>query len=215
MHDEPQKETWKPIPGFEGKYEVSDLGRVKSLPRTIQRGGHNYRIRGQILKQTPDKAGRLLVGLYPGSVRRGKLHFVHRLVLEAFVGPRPEGMVCCHHNDVSTDNRLCNLRWDTMSANNYDKVRNGGDHNASRTHCDSGHEYTPDNTQVLLKGGRQCIECHRRYVREYMRRKRSEPKNAGICGQCGKPRDSAQFKCCSRCREYARAYRARRNGQTA
>jgi len=50
---------------------------------------------------------------------------VHRLVLEAFVGPCPDGHVACHANDVRTDNRLENLRWDTRQANSADAKRNG------------------------------------------------------------------------------------------
>jgi hypothetical protein len=50
---------------------------------------------------------------------------VHHLVLEAFVGPRPDGMVGCHDNDDNTDNSLGNLRWDTHKKNCEDRARNG------------------------------------------------------------------------------------------
>jgi hypothetical protein len=55
----------------------------------------------------------------------GMNRYVHALVLEAFVGPRPEGFDACHNNGNKTDNRLENLRWDTKSANSLDKRRHG------------------------------------------------------------------------------------------
>lgn len=89
--------------------------------------------------------------------------YVHQLVLEAFVGPRPEGMEACHWNDVCTDNRLENLRWDTTSANRHDQVRNGRHAYAKRTHCVNGHEFTPENTRLERRGRRKCKECRRQY----------------------------------------------------
>jgi hypothetical protein len=52
-------------------------------------------------------------------------HYVHRLVLQAFVGPNPEGTVCCHNDGDPSNNRLNNLRWDTYRANEQDKLRHG------------------------------------------------------------------------------------------
>lgn len=67
--------------------------------------------------------GHVKVGLSKGN----KKYFrkVHRLVLEAFVGPRPEGMECCHYNGDPADNRLENLRWDTSKGNTSDSIRHG------------------------------------------------------------------------------------------
>ena len=50
---------------------------------------------------------------------------VHRLVLETFVEPCPEGMECCHNNGIRTDNKLENLRWDTKSNNSIDSIKHG------------------------------------------------------------------------------------------
>jgi hypothetical protein len=58
---------------------------------------------------------------------------VHRVVLETFVGSCPDGMECCHLDDVKTNNKLVNLRWDTHDANVVDKVRNG--------RCNNRHNY--------------------------------------------------------------------------
>ena len=149
-------ETWIPIPGYEGLYDVSDLGRVRSLDRLDARG---HARREMVLKpRTSNK--RHYVVLYTNGVRRRNSK-VHRLVLEAFMGPCPDGLEGCHLNDDPTDNRLENLRWDTQSANMLDSVRNGTHHNANRTHCPQGHEYTSANTYVGRPNRRFCRECRR------------------------------------------------------
>ena len=130
-------ENWRPIPEWEEFYQVSDHGRVYSSPRRSTLGG--------LLKPTVKADGHLKLDLFrPGAARRNVL--VHHLVMLAFVGERPSGMVCCHNNGKPADNRLCNLRYDSQSENNLDKVRHGTDHNASRSHCKRGHEFTPENT---------------------------------------------------------------------
>ncbi len=78
---------------------------------------------GRSLKSRPGKGGYHQVALY----RDGQKHWfmVHRLVLEAFVGPCPEGMEGCHNNGNPADNRLSNLRWDTRPNNHADKRQHG------------------------------------------------------------------------------------------
>lgn len=151
-------EQWKPIPDFPG-YEASSLGRIKSVGRTIVRGGNiQMPIRERILKQHPYRNRGLFVS-FSGNATRA----VHRLVLEAFVGPRPPGHECCHLDDDAANNRLDNLRWDTRSANQLDAVRNNRHARAARTHCIHGHEYTPENT--VWHGPehrwRRCLTCLR------------------------------------------------------
>ena len=76
------------------------------------------------LKPDIDKRGRSRV--YLRSAEREYTHkFVHVLVLEAFIGPRPPKYQACHNNGDTTDNRLQNLRWDTVSNNHMDKHRHG------------------------------------------------------------------------------------------
>ncbi len=167
MSNNEVQERWLPVPGYEGLYEVSDQGRVRSFDRYIKhwRGG-NALLKGRILKPIADnkkrERGYLRVGLYPAP-RQLQVHQVHVLVLTAFVGPRPDGMVCCHHNGVSTDNRLENLRWDTISANAIDDLRNGANRNATKTHCVNGHEFNASNTQMVGpdRKHRNCRECAR------------------------------------------------------
>lgn len=100
-------ERWLPVVGFEGRYEVSDLGRVRSL-RFRGNGGP------QVMRTTTNHNGYHVITL--GFER--KQFRVPRLVLAAFVGPCPRGMEVCHAPDFSkNNNRLDNLRWDTTKAN--------------------------------------------------------------------------------------------------
>jgi hypothetical protein len=69
------------------------------------------------------------------------------------------GLEACHLNDVATDNRLDNLRWDTRSANKRDTVRNGLHSQARKTHCKRGHEFTAENTYIRPDGARTCRRC--------------------------------------------------------
>ncbi len=114
-------ERWRDIPGHEGLYEVSDRGCVRSLKFRVPR----------ILKHTIVKSGHHRVSLYDGLGERRQA-FVNWLVLEAFVGPRPEGMWACHEDDEPSNNALGNLRWDTPKSNMLDRLRNGKHHIGER-----------------------------------------------------------------------------------
>jgi len=131
-------EIWKEICGYEGQYAVSTFGRVKSLTRVVRqesRAGVFYdrAMREKILAPRPDSTGRyLLVNL---STQNSSKNFsVHRVVLEAFVGSCPVGMEGCHNDGNPLNNRLDNLRWDTKSSNNSDKVAHGTDNRGERQH---------------------------------------------------------------------------------
>lgn len=118
-------EQWRQIPDWEGFYEVSNDGRVRSVDRTITHPLSGLTaLKGRLLKQAPT-GGHLVVTLIDSVGRRRRVAKVHHLVLEAFVGARPAGMEGCHRNDNGYDNHLSNLRWDTRSSNVRDQVRNG------------------------------------------------------------------------------------------
>ncbi len=124
-------ENWGPKVGYEGLYEISDQGRVRSLDRTVIRPHPTtkkpfpYVIPGRVMKpMVRGKKNYLYVGLRNKNGHTAML-FVHRLVLETFVGPCPDGMVCCHNNGDPTDNRLENLRWDTHVSNQKDRIAHG------------------------------------------------------------------------------------------
>lgn len=161
-------EIWLPVVGYEGLYEVSNLGNVRSVDRVVSvrnRWGDvsERRYTGKMLTACASGSGHLVVALYRQGVRTTPN--VHRLVLAAFVGPCPDGMECCHWDDDPTNNRLENLRWDTPRANQLDAVRNGRNRQAAQTHCVHGHEFTEGNTHVLRRGRRQCRACGRRRAR--------------------------------------------------
>lgn len=119
-------EEWRAVPGYEGLYEVSDLGRVRSCDRTImQRSKHGtmhpHPIKGRILR--PGASGNF--GHRTVALGRGNSKMVHALVAAAFVGPRPVGLDVCHKNSDGGDNRASNLYYGTRSDNNRDASRNG------------------------------------------------------------------------------------------
>jgi hypothetical protein len=122
-------EEWRAVKGYEDHYEVSNLGRVRSLPRIVVRRGKPMRCAGKILEcNVTSTSG-------PGYpvVRIGnRTTNVHRLVLETFVGPRPEGCEACHCNGIRTDNRSVNLRWDTPRSNQMDRAIHGTSNRGER-----------------------------------------------------------------------------------
>lgn len=152
-------ETWKPIPKWEGYYEVSDRGQVRSLNRVIETKTGPQRKRGKILAPSPDKYGYPRVSLFRNGT--GESRRVHQLVLEAFVGPCPEGMESLHRDDNPANNRLENLRWGSRSENTFDKIENGNHLNASKNQCKWGHMFNDLNTRTTKRGTRSCKSCNR------------------------------------------------------
>lgn len=162
-------ERWEPVNGYEGSYEVSSHGRVRSVDRVITRSdGQVRRYKDKILSTPPDRDGYPLMNLYAQGKRQTR--HVHALVAEAFIGPRPEGMDICHGDGSKTNNHVDNLRYGTRSENELDKLRHGTHHNAAKTHCPLGHELFAENIlpSVAKRGYRACLACNR--ARSYARR---------------------------------------------
>lgn len=152
-------EEWVPVKGWEGFFEVSDLGRVRSLDReTVRSDGRTYRLKGRVKKTGVNSQGYPQVRLSNPDKR--EVRTVHTLVAEHFCGGRESGMEVCHWNGVKTDCRASNLRWGTRSDNALDKQRHGVDPNLNKTHCPYGHLYSEENTYVWKGDGRRrCRIC--------------------------------------------------------
>lgn len=119
-------EVWKPVEGWK-HYEVSNLGRVRSLTRKVgARGGKTRLIRGRLCNQAVSQTGGgseyLQVTLSEG---KAKTQRVHKLVAEAFLGQRPEGMYVCHGQAGNLCNHVANLSYETPSTNQKHRRRDG------------------------------------------------------------------------------------------
>lgn len=116
--------NWKPVVGYEGYYEVSDDGMVRSVERMVNQADGKKKMFPEVyLKPAIDRLGyhRVLLSRH-GSKKSLQ---VHRLVLESFVGQCLDGMQCSHNDSNPANNSVGNLRWDTQSGNFQDKVNNG------------------------------------------------------------------------------------------
>jgi hypothetical protein len=113
-------ETWRDIEGYEGSYQVSDLGRVRSLDRKSANG---HKLKGMARKLTVDKDGYHVVGLTRDRVMK---HLkVHRLVAQAFI-PNPDNKPEVNHiNGFKTDNRASELEWCTTQGNTAHAIDSG------------------------------------------------------------------------------------------
>lgn len=115
-----QEEIWKQVIGYECLFEVSNLGRVKSLSRVVV-CGKGSRIKPEKI-MNPTISGKkkyLEVNLF------GSIYRVHRLVCLAFHGPQPDGMECCHNDGNRVNNHESNLRWGTRMENILDAKSHG------------------------------------------------------------------------------------------
>lgn len=170
-----QDESWLPVVGLEDLYLVSDHGRVKALPRkTRVCGGGTAVLPERIMRPYgTKKMGHWAIDLTPDDGRKRIRTRVHILVLEAFVGPRPDGYAACHNDGNVDNNHVSNLRWDTYSANNYDMVQHGTHHYAKRDKCRFGHEF--DGAWLYPDGSfrqRYCKTCHKKRTSDYKAQKR-------------------------------------------
>lgn len=153
---EESEEIWKPIPGYEGLYEVSNKGRVKSLERDIiDKNGKKYHRKERILKSLPDGNGYFQVCLHDNKGESKRLR-VHRLVAEAFI-PNPDNKSQINHkNEIKTDNCIDNLEWVTAKENS-----NYGTHNerVAKAGYRSVAQYTEDGNLVKVWSSLKRAGC--------------------------------------------------------
>lgn len=200
-----EEEVWKPVTGYEGLYEVSNRGMVRSLDRIVNsRWGKPVLRKGKILSLNQHRDGHLRIALRDQGVSR--LFYVHRLVALEFVDNPDDLPLVRHWDDDPSNNLASNLRWGTVSDNWNDMVRNGSHRNARKTHCPKCHEYTEENTYRDKKNRRQCRQCNREARQKVREDLLSDPLHRFHGTKTG---DS--YGCsCPRCREAKRM--ARRNG---
>jgi hypothetical protein len=151
-----EAEEWRPVPGWEGLYDVSDHGRVRSLPRKY--------VPGRILRAPVAKNGYPMVVLKHRE--RCRYAPVHRLVAEAFIGPLPTRHQTRHLDGNPLNNNLSNLTYGTVSENSYDAVRHGRNRNAAKTHCKRGHSLADPANLRATKRYRECRPCSNARRRE-------------------------------------------------
>lgn len=117
------EEIFKDIKGYEKRYQISNIGNVKSLSRKINNNTSSFISKERILTPIKDKQGYILVNFRKGNGRSSKK--IHKLVLEAFV-PNLLNKPCVNHiNGIKHDNRLENLEWATHSENTQHAFRTG------------------------------------------------------------------------------------------
>ena len=118
-------ERWRDVVGYSGYYEVSNLGRVRSLDRVVRhpRGGPK-KLKGRILRLRPgSQYGYLVVNLWKKGIQR--TIYVHQLVTRAWIGLYPSGQQVRHGPRGKLDNSISNLCYGTHSEDSLDKRRDG------------------------------------------------------------------------------------------
>lgn len=151
-------EVWVPAFGWDGFYEVSSGGRVRSI---LRQGMTPYGIRnygGSELNPIRNYKGYLLVNMTkPGTRIQVE---VHRLILASFLGPSSQGMHGCHNNGIRDDNRLANLRWDTPEGNHGDMVEHGTSQNGARN---GNSKLTEDVIPFIRASSESITELAKKY----------------------------------------------------
>lgn len=171
-------EEWRPVPGYEGLYEVSDHGRVKSFDRdVVRRSGKIVRWRGRVLKPNAGSKGHFRVNLFKDS--KPEMVYIHQLVAQVFI-PNPRRLPLVRHwDDDKANNHVSNLLWGTHSDNRQDAVRNGvrfGSANLEKTHCVNGHPFKGGNLYTHpVTGHRSCRTCKRNHWRKKTGKPLSDP----------------------------------------
>lgn len=153
---------WIPVPGFEGLYEASDAGYIRSVDRSILRSdGRVYPLKGRVLKETVMPSGHLRIDLRKDGKTIPSL--VHQVVALAFLGPYPENKEICHKDGNPANNQPSNLYYGTRSDNMYDAVNQKTHWQTRKTHCKYGHPYTGANLIMFGPDNRRraCRTCRR------------------------------------------------------
>lgn len=156
-----EAEIWRPVVGWEGHYEVSNCGQVRSVDkRTLSRpradGSPAYRIaKGKILRSQGYGREKKWRTTYLWREQQGTHRPVHQLVLEAFVGLRPEGYVANHKDGNPVNNHVSNLEWCTVTENNRHALATGLRRMYGEDH--HGHRFTTEQVQEMRRLHKQGL----------------------------------------------------------
>jgi hypothetical protein len=156
-------EEWRCIAEWEGFYEVSDLGRVRScdrqvlIPATRRRGPVWKTVKGQMRQLTHGGKNSPYKRVHLWDQERQICRSVHHLVLETFVGPRPVGAVANHIDGNKRNNWVRNLEWCSPSQNNLHAIDTGLVRLRGEDHF--GHKYTNEDVQMMRKLAAQGMSC--------------------------------------------------------
>lgn len=137
-----KKETFKNIDGFD--YQISNWGRVVSLPKYLWNGKVHYKSKMKLMIPIKSKNGYQSVVLHKGTIKKSA--YIHRLVLETFIGPCPEGQECRHLDGNPSNNIIENLCWGTPTQNQNDRRKHGTDNGGFRHPM---HKLKPEEIELL------------------------------------------------------------------
>jgi hypothetical protein len=150
-------ERWRDIPGWEGLYQASDQGRIRSVDRSMPHSGYGtINLKGRVLSPAPvGKSGHLKTNLWKDNIRHGL--YVHRLVSLIWIGPCPDGQEVCHGPNGVSDNSVGNLSYGTHQQNSLDMYRDG-------THCGKAVRRSDGVEFVSMSIAAKVSSCNRRHI---------------------------------------------------
>lgn len=152
-------EEWRPVLGYEGLYEVSSLGRVRSLSHVVPFWRGRRTVKSHILRAFIKRStGYPAVALSNGPHKAQ--YTVHRLVLVAFRGAPLHGQEACHNNGNREDARLSNLRWDCRVNNAADRKLHGTEHQGAKS---PSAKLTDDAVRTIRASNKPMLQLARQF----------------------------------------------------